>query len=70
MTSEVEYDRTRRPSAERCCTEGTALGSDDPVTRFCEMLRLLNESHLLIDTLYGLFRREPVTAIDRSQHEA
>ena len=26
--------------------DGTALGSDDPVTRFTEMLRLLNESYL------------------------
>jgi glycosyltransferase involved in cell wall biosynthesis len=45
--------------------DGTALGSDDPVTRFTEMLRLLNESYLLIDPLYGLYRREPVMAIDR-----
>jgi len=51
--------------AQSAVYEGTALGSDDPVTRFCEMLRLLNESHLLIDTLYGLFRREAITGIDR-----
>lgn len=44
---------------------GTALGSDDPVTRFTEMLRLLNESYLLMDPLYGVFRREPVTRIER-----
>lgn len=43
----------------------TALGSDDPVERFIEMLRLLNESYLLIDPLYGMMRREPVAAIPR-----
>lgn len=45
--------------------EGTALGSDDPVERFAEMLRLLNESHLLIDPLYGLLRREAVAPLAR-----
>jgi GT2 family glycosyltransferase len=45
--------------------DGTALGSDDPVTRFAEMLRLLNESYLLIDPLYGVFRREPLMRIKR-----
>jgi glycosyltransferase involved in cell wall biosynthesis len=44
---------------------GTGLGSDDPVDRFVEMLRLLNESHLQIDPLYGLMRRETVAAIPR-----
>jgi hypothetical protein len=52
LTQTAEYD-------------GTALGSDDPVTRFTEMLRLLNESHLLIDPLYGLFRREIAVRIER-----
>ncbi|GAA4589169.1 hypothetical protein GCM10023194_42730 [Planotetraspora phitsanulokensis] len=45
--------------------EGVGLLSDDPVERFTEMLRMLNESHLLIDPLYGLFRREPLVAIRR-----
>ncbi|MDF5755011.1 glycosyltransferase family 2 protein [Spongiactinospora sp. TRM90649] len=45
--------------------EGTALGSGDPVERFAEMLRMLNQSHLLIDPLYGMVRREPVAAIPR-----
>jgi glycosyltransferase involved in cell wall biosynthesis len=45
--------------------DGTALRSDDPVDRFEEMLRLLNESHLLIDPLYGMVRRAPVAAIRR-----
>ncbi|MBN1172848.1 MAG: glycosyltransferase family 2 protein [Micromonosporaceae bacterium] len=45
--------------------DGTVLASGEPVDRFVEMLRLLNESYLLIDPLYGLLRREPVAAIPR-----
>ncbi len=45
--------------------DGAALRSADPVTRFAEMLRLLNESHLMIDPLYALMRRAPVVAIPR-----
>ncbi|MFD4181141.1 hypothetical protein, partial [Rhodococcus sp. NPDC058514] len=45
--------------------DGTALGSDDPVTRFTEMLRLLNEGLPLVDALYGLARRETVLRIAR-----
>ncbi|MEU4572370.1 glycosyltransferase family 2 protein [Nonomuraea sp. NPDC023979] len=45
--------------------DGTALASGDPVERFTEMLRLLNESHLLIDPLYGMLRRGPATGIPR-----
>ncbi len=43
----------------------TALASDDPADRFVEMLRLLNASHLLIDPLYGMVRRDRVVAIPR-----
>ena len=45
--------------------EGTALRSDDPLERFTEMLRMLNSSHLLIDPLYGVFRRAAVVGIER-----
>ena len=45
--------------------DGTALRSADPVDRFTELLRLLNESHLLIDPLYAMVRRAPVAAIPR-----
>lgn len=44
---------------------GTELASDDQVARFAEMLRLQNESYLLIDPLFGFFRREPVMRIER-----
>lgn len=45
--------------------EGTDLNSDDPVTRFAEMLRLLNTSYLLMDPLYGLMRRSVAAGIER-----
>jgi hypothetical protein len=41
------------------------LGSDDPLERLEEMLRLLNDSYLVIDPLYGLMRRETVLPIRR-----
>src|SRR6266498_824810 len=50
---------------ETVAYDGTALSSDDPVERFAEMLRLLNESYLLLDPLYGLMRREAVANIPR-----
>jgi len=45
--------------------DGTALRSADPMERFTEMLRMLTASHLLIDPLYGVFRRAPAAAIER-----
>ena len=39
--------------------DGARLASADPIVRFGEILRLLNESRMLIDPLYGLFRRAP-----------
>lgn len=41
------------------------LRSDRPVERFAEMLRLLTESYLLLDPLYGLMRRDRVAGIPR-----
>jgi glycosyltransferase involved in cell wall biosynthesis len=64
VTTAIEYVAPdgRRESAEY---HGTALGSDDAVDRFVEMLRLLNESNLLSDPLYGMGRRKVVAAIPR-----
>jgi glycosyltransferase involved in cell wall biosynthesis len=45
--------------------DGSRLASPDPIVRFTEILRLLNESALLVDPLYGLVRRSPVAAIPR-----
>ena len=44
---------------------GSGFRSPRPTARLDEILRLLNESHLLIDPEYGLFRREPLLRIDR-----
>jgi glycosyltransferase involved in cell wall biosynthesis len=57
----VEADGTVRTAEYR----GTDLSSHDPVVRFREILRLLNQSFLTIDPLYGLMRREPVAAMPR-----
>lgn len=51
--------------AESAVYDGTGLRSDDPVERFTEILRLLNQSHLMIDPLYGMIRRAPAAAIPR-----
>jgi glycosyltransferase involved in cell wall biosynthesis len=45
--------------------DATRLRSARPVERFAEMLRLLNESHLLLDPLYGMMRRAPVARLPR-----
>ncbi|MFI6502177.1 glycosyltransferase family 2 protein [Nonomuraea typhae] len=45
--------------------EGTELGSDDPVVRFTELLRLLTQSYTIIDPLYGLMRRDVAVTIPR-----
>ncbi|MBB5075456.1 glycosyltransferase family 2 protein [Nonomuraea endophytica] len=45
--------------------EGAELGSDDPVERFAELLRLLTESYTIIDPLYGLMRRDVAVSIPR-----
>lgn len=41
------------------------LRSDRAVERFAELLRLLNESHLLLDPLYGMMRRSRVARLPR-----
>ena len=43
--------------------DGVDLGSDDPAVRFAEMLRLLTESYLLLDPLYGLYHRERMATV-------
>lgn len=72
VTNQVAYTRdggqvttTPYPGPGEGAAAGAGLGSDDPVERFAEMLRLLNESPFLIDPLYGLLRRGPATEIPR-----
>lgn len=45
--------------------DGAAWRSDDPVTRFAEVLRLLTEPFFPVDPLYALFRRDRVVRIER-----
>ncbi|HEY8524093.1 MAG TPA: glycosyltransferase family 2 protein [Acidimicrobiales bacterium] len=52
-------------TVETAGSDVPALRSDRPVERFAELLRLLNESHLLLDPLYGMMRREPVARLPR-----
>jgi|SRR5882757_2304102 len=64
VTSQVDYTGPDGHTATEPYA-GTALRSDDPVVRLTEMLRLLNKSHLIIDPLYGMLRRDSVAGIDR-----
>jgi glycosyltransferase involved in cell wall biosynthesis len=52
-------------TTESAAYNARALRSADPIVRFTEMLRLLNESRTLVDPLYALMRRAPVAAIPR-----
>jgi hypothetical protein len=45
--------------------DATRMRSTRPVERFTEMLRLLNESRLLLDPLYGMMRQGRVAQIPR-----
>jgi glycosyltransferase involved in cell wall biosynthesis len=63
VTSQIAYvDPTGLKTA---VYRGTDLSSPDPVVRFREILRVLNQSYLTIDPLYGMMRREPVAAMPR-----
>jgi glycosyltransferase involved in cell wall biosynthesis len=52
-------------AVESAVYDGTRMRSDRPVERFSEMLRLLTASHLLLDPLYGMMRRDAVTRLPR-----
>jgi glycosyltransferase involved in cell wall biosynthesis len=52
-------------AVESASYAGTRMRSASPVDRFVEMLRLLNESHLLFDPLYGMTRRAWVARVPR-----
>jgi glycosyltransferase involved in cell wall biosynthesis len=52
-------------TVESASYDGTRLRSARPVERFTEWLRLLNESRLLLDPLYGMMRRAPVARVPR-----
>ena len=55
-------------AVESASYDGTRMRSARPVERFTEMLRLLNESRLLLDPLYGMMRRAPVARSAQTHH--
>ncbi|GAA0952486.1 glycosyltransferase family 2 protein [Nonomuraea longicatena] len=63
VTNQTAYTTDGVTTTDRY--ERTDLGSDDPLIRFREMLRLLTESYTLIDPLYGLMRRDVAVTIPR-----
>lgn len=64
VTTQVDYaGPDGLTSSARC--DSTELRSGDPIARFSEMLRLQNESHLLLDPLYGVMRHDRVVHIGR-----
>jgi glycosyltransferase involved in cell wall biosynthesis len=52
-------------AVEAASYDATRMRSARPVERFAEMLRLLNESRLLLDPLYGMMRQAPVARLAR-----
>jgi glycosyltransferase involved in cell wall biosynthesis len=65
VTTQIAYTDADGISKSDHSYDGEGMASLDPVGRFTEMMRLLNESYLLVDPLYALVRREPVAAIPR-----
>jgi glycosyltransferase involved in cell wall biosynthesis len=65
VTTQVAYTGPDGVTLTDDSYDGNRLASHDPLVRFTEILRLLNESRLLVDPLYGLVRRAPVAVIPR-----
>jgi glycosyltransferase involved in cell wall biosynthesis len=64
VTTQTDYIGLDGTSATAAYT-GTGLRSDDPITRLTEIVRLLNESYLLMDACYGVYRLDRVSHIAR-----
>jgi glycosyltransferase involved in cell wall biosynthesis len=52
-------------TVESASYEGDRMRSARPLERFTEMLRMLNESRLLLDPIYGMMRQDLVAHIPR-----
>jgi cellulose synthase/poly-beta-1,6-N-acetylglucosamine synthase-like glycosyltransferase len=65
VTTQVAYTGPDGVTRSDTSYDGSRMASLDPVERLREIMRLLNESYLLVDPLYALVRREPVAAIPR-----
>lgn len=64
VSTQIAYEDGDGP-ARTACYDREELSSHDPVVRFREMLRLLDESYLLIDPLYSLIRRDTLLSLPR-----
>jgi cellulose synthase/poly-beta-1,6-N-acetylglucosamine synthase-like glycosyltransferase len=64
VTTQLNY-RGAGGVMETAAYDGTALLSDDPVERFTEWLRLLNQSYLVLDPLSAMVRRAAVLPVPR-----
>lgn len=65
VTSRIAYTGGDGVTMSDISYTGAELAVSDPVARVREMLRLLNESPLLVDPLYGMARRAAVVDIPR-----
>jgi glycosyltransferase involved in cell wall biosynthesis len=65
VTTCIAYTGADGVSRSDLSYDGGRMASLDPLERLTEMMRLLNESYLLVDPLYAIVRREPVAAIPR-----
>jgi hypothetical protein len=65
VTTRIAYTGPDGVTSSDQSYDGAPMASPDPVERFAELMRLLNESYLLVDPLYAMVRREPVAAIPR-----
>jgi hypothetical protein len=65
VTTEIAYTSPDGITKSDNSYNGAPMASHDPVERLIEIMRLLNESPLLIDPMYALVRREPVASIPR-----
>jgi glycosyltransferase involved in cell wall biosynthesis len=65
VTTGVAYTTAGGVTKSDQSYDGARMASLDPIERLTEMMRLLNESYLLIDPLYAMVCREPVAAIPR-----
>lgn len=62
VTTQLAYTQVDG-SVETAGYRRTDLGSEDPVRRLDEILRLQTESYLLLDPMYGLLRRDTAVGI-------
>jgi hypothetical protein len=65
VTTRIEYTHPNGMTSSDHSYDGARMASPDPVERLSELMRLVNDGHLLVDPLYALVRREPVAALPR-----